>query len=118
MSYCCGSICKLSVCLSYFVNIKKVSRSLTEYTEPVVHGHHNHVAVSSQDAGIKHVSGAFHVGASVNKQHHRLLPAVTDIYTHTYAKGRKQGIESKKEKKSITVFTPLIFSLITYCVRP
>lgn len=89
MSSSYGSMYKPSVCLSDFVDIKQASRSLTEHTEPVVHGHHNHVAVGGQDAGIKHVSGAFHVGASVNKQHHRLLPAVTDIYAraHTHTHG-------------------------------
>lgn len=52
---------------------------LTEDAEPVVHGHHDHIAVGGQHAGIKHISSAFHVGASVDEQHHRLLPAVTDI---------------------------------------
>lgn len=59
-----------------------ISLSLTEHAEPVVHGHHNHVAVGGQDAGVEHVSGAFHVGAAVDEQHHRLLPAVADICMH------------------------------------
>lgn len=69
---------------------------LTEYTQAVVHGHHDHVSVGCEDTGIKHVSGSFHVRASMNKQHHWLLSTVTDIYTHR----RKQGIESIKGKKS------------------
>lgn len=66
---------------------------LTENAEPVVHGHHNHVAVGSQDAGVKHISGAFHVGPSVDEQHHRLLPAVTNICTN------KAGEEAEHREK-------------------
>lgn len=53
--------------------------SLTEHAQAVVHGHHDHVAVGGEDAGVEHVPGAFHVGAAVDKQHHGFLPAVTDI---------------------------------------
>lgn len=56
-----------------------ISLSLTEHAESVVHGHHDHVAVGGKDAGVEHVSGAFHVGAAVDKQHHWLLPAVANI---------------------------------------
>lgn len=53
--------------------------SLTQHAEPVVHGHHNHVAIGGQDAGIEHVPRPFHVRASVDEEHHWLLPAVADI---------------------------------------
>lgn len=59
-----------------------MSISLTQHTKSVVHGHHNHVAVGGQDAGIKHVPRAFHVRAPVDKEHHGLLPAVADICTN------------------------------------
>lgn len=85
---------------------RKISGSLTQHTKPVVHGHNNHIAVGGEDAGIKHVAGSFHVGASVNKQHHRLLPAVTNIYTEREEEERESGGKEQKEK-SITVFRPL-----------
>ena len=53
---------------------------LTEHAQTVVHGNHDDVAVGREDAGVEHVPRALHVGASVDKQHHRLLPAVTDIW--------------------------------------
>lgn len=55
---------------------------LTEDAESVVHGHHDHVSVGGEDAGVEHVPGALHVGASVYEQHHGFLPAVTNIYSH------------------------------------
>lgn len=75
--------------------MKESRGSLTEHAEPVVHGYHDHVAVGGQDAGIKHVSCAFHVGAAVNKQHHRLLPAVTDIYMHKQEKTECERTKSQ-----------------------
>lgn len=70
---------------------------LTKNAEPVVHGHHNHVAVGGQDAGVKHISGAFHVRPSMDEQHHRLLPAVTNICTN---KGGEEA-EHREKIKSI-----------------
>lgn len=70
---------------------------LTENAESVVHGHHNHVAVGGQDAGVKHISGALHVGPSVDEQHHRLLPAVTNICRN---KGGEEA-EHREKIKSI-----------------
>lgn len=85
--------------LCSFIKKKKIPNSLTEDAEPVVHGHHNHVAIRSEDAGIEHVSGAFHVGASVNKQHHWLLPAVTNICSpQRCTKRRMQRVERRKAK--------------------
>lgn len=56
--------------------------SLTEHAQSVVHGHHDHVAVGGEDAGVKHVPGALHVRAAVNEQHDGLLPAIADICAH------------------------------------
>lgn len=71
-----------------------MSSSLTKHAKPVVHGHHNHVAVGGKDTGVEHVSCAFHVGASVNKQHDWLLPAVTDVCTHTEEEDKKEKVNN------------------------
>lgn len=76
-----------------------ISLSLTEHAESVVHGHHDHVAVGGQHAGVEHVSGAFHVGAAVDKQHHWLLPAVANICTHK--RGGSRATEEDQVSKCI-----------------
>ena len=57
---------------------------LTEHAQAVVHRHDDDVAVGGQDAGVEHVPRALHEGAAVDEEHHRLLTAVPDIYTHTH----------------------------------
>ena len=94
--------------------MKKTSGSLTEHAKPVVHGHHDHVAVGGQDAGIEHVSGAFHVGASMDKQHHRLLPAVTNIYTHTHKHRREWGKVNNCIYASHILFDHILCKIIIY----
>lgn len=52
----------------------------TEDAQAVVHGDDDDVAVGRQHAAIEHVPCPLHVGAAVEEEHHRLLPAVPDVW--------------------------------------
>lgn len=67
---------------------------LTEHAEAVVHGDNYDISIGGENAAIKHVPWAFHVGAAVDEQHHRLLTAVPDIWgTHTNTEGYLSGTQ-------------------------
>lgn len=52
----------------------------TEHSNAVVQGDDNHIPVAGQDAAVYHVPCAFHVRATMDIHHHRLGPAVPDVW--------------------------------------
>lgn len=75
-----GSTCMFFLCiLSLIINNWTHALRLTQNSQPVVQSDDNHVSISGKNTGIKHVSCSFHVWTSVNKHHHRFLPAISNI---------------------------------------
>lgn len=67
--------------MELWVKSQAQGKLLTEHTKPIVDGYDDDVAVTSQDAPVKHISRAFHVGSSVYEYHHGFrAPALTDVW--------------------------------------
>lgn len=58
---------------------RKKKRMLTEDADSIVESDNDDVSIAGQDAPVDHVSRPFHVGPSVDVDHHRLGPGISDV---------------------------------------